>query len=472
MLIHGDCIDVFNDVRGLASIVSDPPGGGSFMGLKFDHHKGGRDKWIAAMAARFRVAREATERGAWGLFWSFGLTAHWTPCALDDAGWQYVRPIGHLHGQGWPKARSQLKPAWEIWHLVRWGTGGVRDLQIDRCRVRRSESTARPGGPAGLIYGDPGPAGLTRGGDPGGSWPPDVVLSHAGCCREVGTRKVRGSGVASGPTLTGPSTPLTRGQFNGTNKPPAFYGSEQEVPAWECLAACTCGLASLSLAGGDPAPCPGCGSERWWACPVAELVQGQTDKLRDGRPEGHDDSGGASRFYPTFRYDAKASDYERQAGCEHLLWIRDKDAPIGWRRVDQAEYDAAPEITYSKQGKPTANRARGNVHATIKPIGAGDDDGLMRWLVRLVTPPGGRIGDPFLGSGSTAVAAQLEGHPFIGCDIDAGAVDIARARTAFWTPERHREELLGITARREAARKKAEEERAAIEARGQRGFGW
>ena len=152
-LVHGDCLDVFKDVHGLASIVSDPPGGGSFMGLAFDSAKGGRDGWIAAMAPRFRVAREATERGAWGLFWSFPRTAHWTACALDDAGWDVVSCIEHVHGQGWPKGRSQLKPAKEIWWLVRWG--GVTPLQIDRCRVRRSGGVPLfKGDGARAMYGD------------------------------------------------------------------------------------------------------------------------------------------------------------------------------------------------------------------------------------------------------------------------------------------------------------------------------
>ena len=148
----------------------------------------------------------------------------------------------------------------------------------------------------------------------------------------------------------------------------------------------------------------------------------------DGGPALPGDAGGASRFYPCFHYDAKASTRERQAGCENLLWVRDKAAPIGWRRVTADEYAAAPQ----------KDRGTGNVHSTIKPIGAGADDGLMRWLVRLVTPPGGRVGDITLGSGGTGVAAQIEGHPFVGCDIDPGCLDIARARLTFWTPERHR----------------------------------
>jgi site-specific DNA-methyltransferase (adenine-specific) len=155
------------------------------------------------------------------------------------------------------------------------------------------------------------------------------------------------------------------------------------------------------------------------------------------------DEGGASRFYPCFHYDAKASTRERQAGCEALLWLRDDSAPIGWRRVSREEYDTAPALVAPKSGRgePKPNKAEGNVHATIKPIGAGDEDGLMRWLVRLITPSGGRVGDITGGSGSTGVACQIEGHDFIGCDIDPGAVDIARARLAFWTPERHRQVL-------------------------------
>jgi hypothetical protein len=448
------------------------------MGLAFDHHKGGRDGWIREMTPRFKVAREATERGAWGLFWSFPRTAHWTACALDDAGWEVVSSIEHVHGQGWPKGRSQLKPAKEIWWLVRWG--GVTPLQIDRCRVRRSAPVAAHHGTAKAMYGAGGSA-IYQPGDAGkilqdaGSWPPDLVLTHAPACREVGVRKVPSSGQTI--KKKAGSKNGNWGLVNAAQDVVGGFGSDgtETLPAWSCLAACACGLASLSPAGGAPERCPGCGEERWWCCPVAELDgqsgELQTDKHKPGREYGkgnqfmtrgegvvkmprgewnpHPGGGGASRFFPTFHYDAKASARERQAGCEGLLWVKDKAAPIGWRRVSAEEHAAAPE----------KDRARGNVHATIKPIGCGEEDGLMRWLVRLITPPGGKVGDPFLGSGSTAVACQIEGHPFEGCDIDPGAVDIARARTAFWTPERHRLELTQAAALR--AEEKRQEEAAA-----------
>jgi site-specific DNA-methyltransferase (adenine-specific) len=61
-------------------------------------------------------------------------------------------------------------------------------------------------------------------------------------------------------------------------------------------------------------------------------------------------------------------------------------------------------------------------HPTVKPID------LMQWLVRLVTPPGGIVLDPFMGSGSTGIACAREGFQFIGIDIDPHNVATARKR--------------------------------------------
>lgn len=56
----------------------------------------------------------------------------------------------------------------------------------------------------------------------------------------------------------------------------------------------------------------------------------------------------------------------------------------------------------------------------------------MQWLVRLVTPPGGLVLDPFAGSGTTGIAASLEGFRFVGIEQDEHHVNIARARLAHW----------------------------------------
>ncbi|WP_082132064.1 DNA methyltransferase [Sphingomonas paucimobilis] len=63
-------------------------------------------------------------------------------------------------------------------------------------------------------------------------------------------------------------------------------------------------------------------------------------------------------------------------------------------------------------------------HPTVKP------EALMRWLVRLITPPGGLVLDPFTGSGSTGKAAVLEGFDFVGCELTPEYLPIANARIA------------------------------------------
>ena len=61
-------------------------------------------------------------------------------------------------------------------------------------------------------------------------------------------------------------------------------------------------------------------------------------------------------------------------------------------------------------------------HPTVKPIA------LMRWLVRMVTMPGGVVLDPFCGSGTTGIACKLEGFEFIGMELSEEYCELARAR--------------------------------------------
>jgi site-specific DNA-methyltransferase (adenine-specific) len=70
----------------------------------------------------------------------------------------------------------------------------------------------------------------------------------------------------------------------------------------------------------------------------------------------------------------------------------------------------------------TEERGEGNNHPTVKP------QALMRWLVRLVTPPGGTVLDPFMGSGSTGLAADAEQFDFIGCEMSSEYAAIAEKR--------------------------------------------
>jgi DNA modification methylase len=116
---------------------------------------------------------------------------------------------------------------------------------------------------------------------------------------------------------------------------------------------------------------------------------------------------GASRF----RYCAKASKAEREAGLEGFE-VRELQT--------HGERGQGP----LPQQTPSGTTPRANHHPTVKPLA------LMRYLVRLVTPPGGRVLDPFVGSGTTGCAAVLEGFDFIGIERDAEYVAIAEARIA------------------------------------------
>lgn len=84
-------------------------------------------------------------------------------------------------------------------------------------------------------------------------------------------------------------------------------------------------------------------------------------------------------------------------------------------------FNVTPREVCKKATK--ADRGAGNTHPTVKPTA------LMAWLVRLVTPPGGTVLDPFAGSGSTLVAAKREGFGYVGIEREPEYVDIANART-------------------------------------------
>jgi site-specific DNA-methyltransferase (adenine-specific) len=116
------------------------------------------------------------------------------------------------------------------------------------------------------------------------------------------------------------------------------------------------------------------------------------------------DSGSAARFF----YCAKASRSERNRGLEGF-----DVKPIEGRDPGQD----AMAVPHKTRSVPAANG-----HPTVKPIA------LMRYLCRMVTPPGGTVLDPFTGSGTTGIAAKLEGFNFIGIEREAEYVAIARAR--------------------------------------------
>lgn len=120
---------------------------------------------------------------------------------------------------------------------------------------------------------------------------------------------------------------------------------------------------------------------------------------------GYGDTGSAARFF----YCAKAGKRDRNEGLDSF---NDKEIHRFGAGIGEGKTPDAPSI-------------KKNNHPTVKPTD------LMRYLCRLITPPGGTILDPFLGSGSTGKAAMYEGFKFIGIELTQEYLPIAKARIEF-----------------------------------------
>lgn len=371
-VLHGDCLDVLLTLPAASvdAVVTDPPYGLGFMGQKwdtysgevnrapsqragFDHVGGNHNPTSSADAARTRRV-EAVRFGEWCERWAaeclrvlkpgghllaFGgtRTFHRLAVAVEDAGFEIRDEVACLlwmYASGFPKSLNldgdwqgwgtALKPAWEPVIVARKPlagtvaanvlTHGTGALNIDACRVEgdprplmvRTETQVAASSMSGTSTGATSSGELTT----AGRWPANLVLTHHPDC---GDRCAPGCHVAE---LDQQSGQLTSGKMMPTH--------------------------TTAGAGGRPSA--------YGADSPGGFVTMET----------YGDTGGASRFYPVFRYTAKAPGTERP-------------------------------------------RAGGVAHPTVKPVD------LMRWLVRLVTPPGGLVLDPFAGSGTTGEACQAEG---------------------------------------------------------------
>ena len=138
----------------------------------------------------------------------------------------------------------------------------------------------------------------------------------------------------------------------------------------------------------------------------ANLMHDGSQEVVDLFPGENESS--AARFF----YCPKASKADRDEGCESLEEKR--TAKLGGSNNDRDDLDPVSERFRTSPSR--------NNHPTVKP------KELMRYLCRLITPPGGVVLDPFTGSGSTGKAALMEGFSFIGIELSAEYAEIARHR--------------------------------------------
>ena len=196
-------------------------------------------------------------------------------------------------------------------------------------------------------------------------------------------------------------TPAPVGQYGGSNIGPTGHtgvrdGSADGLGRWPANLIHDGSeevLATFPNAGGAQAPVRGTEPSSKTDNTFGDFGARAPSDQRDG-------GGSAARFF----YCAKASKKDRDAGLE------------------QHPLQQAGALSGRADGSLGATVQGRNNHPTVKPTD------LMRYLCRLVTPPGGTVLDPFTGSGSTGKAAVLEGFRFIGFELDIHYADIAATR--------------------------------------------
>lgn len=458
LLLAGDCLVRMRALPegSVDAVVCDPPYELGFMGKKWD------SSGVAFDPSLWREVLRVIKPGGYLLAFGGTRTYHRMTVAIEDAGFEIRDCIGWTYGSGFPKSLNlgdgrgtALKPAWEpivvarapfpgtvAANVLRYGTGA---LNIDGCRVPHGaevnmDAIQRQQHAAGAIEGAFGAASLIGKEiatyKPGGRWPANLILSHGADCREVGTRQAKATsgirpkdtGTVYGKTHKSGSMAGEKGVVLGPTY--ADENGEETVAVWECAPGCP--VAALDAQSGvkvGKGTATIGGPPRTASAHIGQISgQARTEAVMD-----YGDTGGASRFFNQlpieaedfvpFAYVAKAGRSEREAGCDAL------PARTGAEAVERAEGSAG--LTPRAGAGRSADKVR-NHHPTVKPVS------VMRWCIRLVTPPGGVVLDPFMGSGSTGIAAVREGANFIGIEREADYLTLARARIAHAqaTPDR------------------------------------
>jgi len=367
ILHHGNCLDVLRamDDSCVDSIVTDPPYGLSFMGKKWDYDVPSTEIWTECL----RVLKP----GGHMLAFAGTRTQHRMAVRIEDAGFEIRDMIAWVYGSGFPKSLDVSKA-------------------IDKAAGAERE-----------VLGIAGKSGSTRnsmtGDFAGGEY---MATSPA----TESAKQWQGWGTAMKPALE-PITIARKPLIGTVAENVLAHGTGGlnidgcRVPGepWKAVAPNSGGRSGGVMGkksdhpGGEPNL-----SGRW----PANLIHDGSDEVLAGFPEtksgarksgqgGNGDSG-----IVAFRNKPNTNDFPSDSGS------------------------AARFFYCAKASKK--DRDTNNIHPTVKPTD------LMAYLCRLVTPHGGLVLDPFMGSGSTGKAAMREGFQFCGIEINSEYVEIARAR--------------------------------------------
>lgn len=444
-LLNGDCLEILKTLpdNSVDSLVTDPPAGISFMGKDWDSSKGGRIGWVSWMTEVMQECLRVMKPGAHGLVWAIPRTSHWTATALEDAGFEVRDVITHLFGQGFPKSLDISK-------AIDKAAGAEREVigENPNARPNSQKNYSLDGGSKNFqIEVQPITAPATDAAKQWSGWGTALkpasehwILVRKPCSEKTVAENVLRwgtGGINIDASRIGENPGYKyRADKNGTS----FHGTQGErikqtadKKGSEFIES-TKGRFPANLVLSHSLFCTD--DECDEGCAIKAL-DGQSGTLKSGNLEPHHrlnasdnksmsganqtrsprqsfggDLGGASRFF----YCAKISTSERNAGLQDL-----PDKTLAMSNAAKAAEKRGETYENANSGINTVQTVKNN-HPTVKP------QKLMRYLCALITPPKGLVLDPFMGSGSTGLAALSEGFQFVGIEKESEYYEIAQAR--------------------------------------------
>jgi site-specific DNA-methyltransferase (adenine-specific) len=417
-LHHGDCYEVMKSMpdNSVDSIVTDPPYELGFMGKSWD------STGIAYSAQMWAEALRVLKSGGHLLAFSGSRTYHRMAVAIEDAGFEIRDQIMWVYGSGFPKSHNISKAIdkaagadRQIGNLkFKGGTqlGVINDDGWEPKDVYESFSTTDEAkqwdGWGTALKPAHEPIVLAR--KPFSGTVAQNVLTHGTGALNIDASRVFTEDILSigsnnrenGAINFGMADDKTAQEQNSLGRFPANFihdGSDEVVALFPETGKSTGGRIGKKSMG--------------------DVTNVPAGEYKAGDP-GFGDSGSAARFF----YCAKTSKKDRNEGLQNFQL---QSAGFSTRyclgcgkNVPQAGSCGCNAGIEMRPPNPQQNH-----HPTVKPTA------LMRYLVRLVTPPNGIVLDPFLGSGSTGKACMYEKFDFIGIEMTEEYLPIAQARIEF-----------------------------------------
>lgn len=415
MVYTGDCIGWMRTIpsNSIHAFISDWPSGKGFMGRAWDKSKGGKKQWTEWMRDVMLESYRVMLPGAYGFAWSSTTTDHWAKNALDDSGFIIVDTVYHMYLTGFPKSHNismaiddylgvEREKVWIPIEHVRNPksiAGGHGVEGGDRPYMQEAKKNGghwmksnKPVSPESLKwdgYGTrlkPGVEGWILFQKPVEKTFANNVLRHG-----VGGLNIRGCRIGDDPGGWG------GGNGFANTHAASEYGGMRE---------------------GDPRPVEG----KWPANVVFSHHQdclpnddNTSINIRECVPECQvlEASRQINKDISKFYYVPKPDRTERDAGLSSI-------PSTLMQRVNPGGFEHDPKF---------ASIIVKNDHETVKPID------LMRYLCRLITPPGGTILDPFSGSGTTGIGAILERFSYIGVELRPDHSRNSRHRIWYWNQD-------------------------------------